>query len=221
MLSKNARFAVIATPLVMLALAGCADRMAVSSIPDDYRTNHPIMISEKESVIDLAVGSTDRGATRAQIQTLEGFLANYDRHAAPVLTIMRPTGAANDAAASRAAREFSKVAKANGVPSSRISMTTYDAGGSGASAPVRVSFVAVKAHTNDCGNWPEDLTQTANNKHYANFGCSYQNNLAAQISNPNDLLGPRKPTTIDAENRSVVIEDYRVNSTVFSPTINY
>jgi pilus assembly protein CpaD len=49
----------------------------------------------------------------------------------------------------------------------------------------------------------------AENKHYADFGCSYQNNLAAQIANPADLIGPRKQTSIDAERRGQVIDDYR------------
>jgi len=53
------------------------------------------------------------------------------------------------------------------------------------------------------------LLKTSENKHYADIGCSYQNNLAAQMANPNDLLGPRKQSDIDAENRSKVIDVYR------------
>jgi pilus assembly protein CpaD len=85
----------------------------------------------------------------------------------------------------------------------------YQAGSSEASAPVRVSFIAVRAQTDKCGRWPEDLVESSENKHYADFGCSYQNNLAAQMANPADLLGPRKQTTIDAENRGAVIDVYR------------
>lgn len=221
MLRSTMRIVTVAAPLAMLALAGCADRMKVGAIPDDYRTNHPIMIGEQEASIDLPVGATDHGATKAQVQTLEGFLVNYDRHAAPSLIIMRPTGALNDMAASKAAKDFARVAKANGVPANRINITTYEVGAPDTSAPVRVSYSTIRAYTNECGQWPEDLTRTKDNKHYENFGCAYQNNIAAQMSNPNDLLGPRKPTTIDAENRAVVIDDYRVNSRTFSPTINY
>ena len=62
------------------------------------------------------------------------------------------------------------------------------------------------------GRWPEDmLANTTDNKHYANFGCASQNNLAAQIANPGDLIAPRGMTSIDAERRSVVIEAYRDN----------
>ena len=71
----------------------------------------------------------------------------------------------------------------------------------------------MRAQTDKCGRWPEDILQnSAENKHYANFGCSYQNNLAAQIANPADLLGPRKQSPIDAERRSNVIDEYRRRS---------
>jgi len=74
---------------------------------------------------------------------------------------------------------------------------------------VRVSYARLRAHTDQCGRWPEDMLDTSENKHYADFGCSYQNNLAAQMANPADLLGPRKQTSIDAANRSKVIDVYR------------
>src|SRR5687767_3415912 len=69
--------AIVATAL----LAGCAkrDSITVGSVPDDYRTNHPIVIAEKEEVLDLPVSASDRGMTKQQRETLEGFLSGYDR----------------------------------------------------------------------------------------------------------------------------------------------
>jgi pilus assembly protein CpaD len=200
-------------------IAGCAgprDSVVVGAIPDDYRTNHPIVIAEKDQVIDLPVGASDRGMTAGQRASLEGFFADYDRSAAPALSILVPVGAANDVAASHAGHDFARLAKSNGVPESRILVSSYQAATPEISAPVRVAFTAMKAQTDKCGRWPDDLLQTAENKHYANFGCSYQNNLAAQIANPSDLLGPRKQTSIDAERRGRVIDGYR-NADVFAP----
>lgn len=204
--------AIVATAL----LAGCAkrDSITVGSVPDDYRTNHPIVIAEKEEVLDLPVSASDRGMTKQQRETLEGFLSGYDRSASPVLRIMTPSGAANEVAASYAANDFARMAKQSGIPASRLMITSYQAGSPDVSAPIRVSFTAMKAQTDKCGRWPEDIANTEDNKHYANFGCSYQNNLAAQIANPADLLGPRKETTIDAERRGQVIDAYR-NAPVF------
>ncbi|MDX8520560.1 CpaD family pilus assembly protein [Mesorhizobium dulcispinae] len=195
------------------SLAGCAnfhrDSLTVGAIPDDYRTNHPIVIAEKNQKIDLPVGAGDRGMTVSQRDTLLGFLDGYDRSAAPALTIAAPVGSANQAAAQAASRDFARLAIAAGVKRDRIVMTSYQSVVPEASAPVRVAFVAVKAQTDKCGRWPEDLLQTSENRHYADFGCSYQNNLAAQMANPNDLLGPRKQSDIDAENRGKVIDLYR------------
>ncbi|MGB3386786.1 MAG: CpaD family pilus assembly protein [Pseudaminobacter sp.] len=205
-----------AGPLLAVAavalLAGCANRsdsITVGAIPDDYRTNHPIVIAEKDQVLDLPVGASDRGMTKMQQVALQGFLADYDRSAAPVLTILVPAGTPNAVAAGEAGRDFARLARAKGVPAGRVHISSYQPVTLEVSAPIRVTYAAMKAQTGQCGRWPEDLAQTSENKHYANFGCSYQNNLAAQIANPADLLGPRQQTTIDAENRGRVIDDYR------------
>lgn len=204
-------------------LAACANRdsITVGSVPDDYRTNHPIIIAEKEFKLDLAVGAGDRGATKPQKASLEGFLANYDHTAKPVLSIMRPAGSKNELAAEQAANDFVAIAHKNGVDSGRVVVTAYQAGSPEVSAPVRVSYINVAAQTNKCGRWPADVLTNFENKHYTNFGCAYQNNLAAQIANPNDLLGPRKPTEIDAERRGIIIDDYRDAPSDWAPESEY
>jgi pilus assembly protein CpaD len=121
-------------------------------------------------------------------------------------------GSANEIAANNVAQGLVQLLKKNGVRASRVSIAAYQADAADTSAPIRVSYVAMRAHTDRCGRWPEDLTNTIENKHYANFGCSYQNNLAAQIANPADLLGPRKPGDIDAERRNIIIDDYRAST---------
>ncbi len=213
---KGSEMSRIVRPLLAAAavalLAGCAtnrDSVVVGSIPDDYRTNHPIVIAEKNQTIDIPVGNTDRGISRGQAETFVGYLSEYDRRTSPALTIMAPSGASNDMAATTVSRELMRIAAKNGVPSNRISIVRYQAAYADAASPIRVTYTAMRAQTDRCGSWPEDVLNTAENKHYANFGCSYQNNLAAQLANPADLLGPRKQTAIDAENRGVVIDVYR------------
>lgn len=207
------RLALAATAVALLA--GCANRdsVTVGSIPDDYRTRHPIVVSEKEQSVDVPVAATDRGVTITQRDAVEGFIANYDRSAAPPVTILTPYGSQNEIAANNVAQGLVHLLKKNGVPASRIAIAAYQADAAETAAPIRVSYVAMMAHTSKCGRWPDDLTKTSENKNYANFGCSYQNNLAAQIANPADLLGPRKPGEIDAERRNIIIDDYRNAST--------
>ncbi|WAX95294.1 CpaD family pilus assembly protein [Aminobacter sp. NyZ550] len=221
--AKARSFCSLLAVATVALLAGCANRdsVVVGSIPDDYRTNHPIVIAEKNQTIDIPVGVGDRGITRGQKVTFEGYLQNYDRQAAPTLTIMTPSGGANDVAASHAARGLMNIAMKAGVPRNRIAVTSYQAEYPEASSPIRVVYSAMRAQTGRCGRWPADIGDTTDNKHYANFGCSYQNNLAAQIANPADLLGPRKQSEIDAENRNVVIDQYRKPPAAWNPETFY
>lgn len=214
--------------LAVALLAGCTipqrDSVTVGSVPDDYRVNHPIIISDKEQSIDLPVSPTDRGMTKTQRVALGGFLSQYDRSASPVLNILAPSGALNDVAAVEASREMVKFARAAGVPKGRIVVSSYQAPSPDESSPIRVTYTSLRAHTDKCGRWPDDLVQAeaaTDNKHYADFGCSYQNNLAAQVANPADLIGPRKMSEVDAEKRGVVIDEYRKAPDSWSPEIDY
>jgi pilus assembly protein CpaD len=213
---------VLAAAAVAL-LSGCAkrDSITVGAIPDDYRTNHPIVIAEKEQTLDLPVGASDRGATASQRASLEGFFSGYDKSAAPVVTIASPSGSFNAPAAANVAQDFAQIARKNGVPGDRIMLASYQASPEEVNAPVRVSFAAMRAQTDKCGRWPEDLLNTSENKHYANFGCSYQTNVAAQIANPSDLLGPRKQSPIDAANRETVIGDYQAGDSDFRENVDF
>ncbi|MCR4268289.1 CpaD family pilus assembly lipoprotein [Nitratireductor sp. ZSWI3] len=206
-----------AGPLLLLAgavlLAGCnaakRDSVIVGSIPDDYRTNHPIVVSESSEHIDLPVGTSSRRMTRDQAATLAGFLDGYDRRTGGTVTVLVPAGSANELAASNVASDFTRLLRERGVPGERIAVLAYQSPSPDVAPPIRVSYPVVKASTGRCGRWPKDIMDTTENKLYANFGCSYQNNLAAQVANPNDFLGPRKMTEIDAENRDAAIIDYK------------
>jgi pilus assembly protein CpaD len=72
------------------------------------------------------------------------------------------------------------------------------------------------AHAKQCGDWPEDLSKTAQNDAYANFGCSQQNNIAAMVANPQDLVRPRATAPSDPMRRIKVFENYRNGEAVAS-----
>tara|TARA_R110002020_G_scaffold234101_2_gene445952 strand:- start:1152 stop:1850 length:699 start_codon:yes stop_codon:yes gene_type:complete len=200
--------------LLALLLSGCAGRnsVTVGAIPDDYRTNHPIIVSEKERVFDLPVASGDRKLTVSMRESIRGVANEYRGSASGAVRILAPSGSANSGAASVLVREVADVLRREGIPGDRIISSLYQAGSANDAAPIRISFMAITASTNECGRWPEDmLANGMDNKHYANFGCATQNNLAAQIANPGDLLAPRGVTPIDAARRANVIETYRSN----------
>lgn len=194
--------------LAVSLLAGCAPREMTGSIPDDYRTNHPIVISEKEQVADIPVGHADSKLSITQRSIVQQAAANYHANGSGVIHILLPAGSPNERAATRLRGDIAATLRKGGVKPFNISSERYQAGAEG-SPPIRLSYSAMTASTGPCGQWPKDLLDTADNKHYANFGCASQNNLAAQVANPADLLGPRASSPIDAERRGIVIEDYR------------
>lgn len=194
------------------SLAGCANRdnMSTGALPDDYRTRHPIVIAEAEHAIDVPVGSSDRRLTAGARDVIRGFAQSYTNSSTGTVQILVPRGSANAEAASSLRKDIRGALVGAGVPANRLVEVTYQAEPYGDAAPVRLSYTAITAKTAPCGNWPKDLVvNTIENKNYENFGCASQANLAAQISNPLDLLGPRAMSPIDAVQRGQVIKDYR------------
>jgi pilus assembly protein CpaD len=208
--------AALALTTAMLAGCGTKDPTMTASIPDDYRTRHPIVLTEAEHTLDVPVASGDRALTMSMRDNIRGFAQDYASKTKGTMQIMVPKGSANAGAAAVLRKDIRATLVAAGVPGRRIIETAYGAAGQGDAAPIRLAFVSTTAKTNTCGQWPEDLAvNTIENRQYYNFGCASQANLAAQIANPMDLVGPRGMTPIDAERRATAIQDYREWGTRF------
>lgn len=212
--SRPMRAAFSVTLLVsVMALSSCGtrpDRNATGSIPDDYRTRHPIVLTEDAQTLDIPIALGDRSLTTGVRDNIRGFAADHTAKSRGAVQIMLPRGSANAAAADHMRKEIRTTLLSAGVKRDQMIETNYDASGYGPAAPIRLAFFAITAKAGPCGEWPEDLVEnTMENKNYHNFGCATQANLAAQIANPMDLVQPRGMTPIDAEQRNVVIQDYR------------
>jgi pilus assembly protein CpaD len=93
-----------------------------------------------------------------------------------------------------------------GVPRSRILVGTRDVAGD--DRRVEINFVGYSAHTEACGDWSTNLAETQANDTSPNFGCSVQQNIAAMVANPRDVLGPQDMGVSDATRRSDVMNKY-------------
>jgi pilus assembly protein CpaD len=221
MTSHNSTFRVlgIATAISVAALlTSCAarpDRVTTNSVPgsNDYRTAHPITLAEVQHSLDVPIGTGERKLTTPLRDLVRGFAQDYLALSKSTVSIAVPVSSANAGAANNVKGEIRKVLIEAGVKSNHIVLTSYDPSDASASAPVRLNFVAVTAITGDCGLWPTDLfgPTIRDNTNWENFGCASQQNLAAQIANPADLVGPRGMTPIDAQRRAEVIKIYRTD----------
>jgi len=215
----------LAVMLPAVAISGCAkhskDHFTVGSVKSNYKTQHPIVLKEQEQTLDVPVTQTMHDLPVAAQSAVQGFTNAFKRSASGRITIMLPSGSPNESAARKLSNTIRQVVSNAGVPGNRISTVTYYAAEHGSAAPIRLSYGAVNASVTGCGKWKADLTENADNRNYHNFGCATQSNLAAMISNPADLLGPRGSTTIDASRRSKVIEDYRAGTEPNTPDSTY
>jgi pilus assembly protein CpaD len=221
---QNAKLTAKRTPkialglLALLALTSCGgsgkDGMSTGSIPDDYRTRHPIVVTDVEHSLDLPVAQGSSRMTLGMQDTVTGFAQDYRNASTGYVQILVPHGSPNGPAASSLVRQVRGQLIAKGVPSSKIIERPYQAQASGDAAPIRLSYVATTAVAGPCGQWPEDLANdTSKNESWENFGCATQANLAAQLASPTDLIAPRGMTPIDADRRMQVISDYRSGKT--------
>ncbi|MEN3792899.1 CpaD family pilus assembly protein [Fulvimarina sp. MAC3] len=196
---------------IALALSACGNvhHIEVGSIPDDYRTRHPIVVSEADEALDIPVVSSDRELAISDSGRVQDFASRFRRSGADTMTVLVPYGSRNAAAATSIAHAVTRTLVKAGVSRGRIVLQSYSAHDALRPTPVRLVYSTLVAQTGPCGRWPEDLGDTHENKNYANFGCATQQNLAAQIADPRDLLSPRGMGPVDGERRDRVIENYR------------
>lgn len=208
---------VLAGTALAVAIAvfpGCAsysqDPVIVGSVPDDYRTRHPIIVSESERSADIVVPIRAYRLSARARDTVREMGYKFKTSGARSLAILIPSGSANQAAARRLARDAVGELSRLRIGHDRIVIEHYDAAAHGDAATLRLAYTDLVASVpSGCGDWNEDLLATADNRNYYNFGCATQNNLAQMIANPADLLGPRGMSEIDSTRRTNVIDTWR------------
>jgi len=207
--------------LAMALTSGCAsysrDQYTVGSVPDDYRTRHPIVVSENETVRDIVIPRHINKLPLRGRDIVRSAGLKYKSSGAKSIAILIPSGSPNERAARKAASDAVEELRLVNIRSNQIVIKHYEASGHGASATLRIVYTDLTASVDSkCGQWDEDILDTKENINYANFGCATQNNLAQMIANPADLLGPRGMSEIDSTKRTKVIEDWRETSTSLS-----
>ncbi|MCP4073421.1 MAG: pilus assembly protein CpaD [Hyphomicrobiales bacterium] len=211
----------IVSLLAAALVTGCAsagkDKMVVGTTPDDYRSRHPIVVSESETVEDIPISGNMRELSFRDRNVVSDFASRFRRTGGRSMQVMVPSQSANEAAARRISAQVVTALIDEGINRSQIAVVSYHAGDHSNSAPIRISFLALAANVGQCGVWNENIAGNSENRQYSNFGCATQNNLAKIIANPADLIGPRGESTIDATRRDTVITNWRENGSSSLP----
>ena len=201
--------------LAGVALAGCAGKQTadLNVAPSSYQTRHPIVVDASPTNLDLPAGNQKTHFSPGTKSAITGFAYQYRRSGGKGIDILVPSGSSNEASASHLAGHAREALNKAGIPSSHIRTRSYKAISAQHPGHVRLTFTAIKARVaSECGVWPTDVGNDFNNENYENFGCASQQNLAAIIADPNDLISPRGPGEINPERTDVVISDFESNA---------
>ena len=200
----------------LVALSGCGqtDRIvANSSVPlTDYRARHPIVLSEARSSLDIFPSGSQRGLDTHSAKQIYAFASQYRDLGHGPVTILLPRGRSRDAGALLA--DIKRVLTLGGAGAGVV-VSSYPVADPHLASTVRLSFAGTKAVVADqCGQWPVDLASASSiegweNKPYWNLGCATQTMIAAQTSDPRDLVAPRGEDPADTATRDRAIKAVR------------
>jgi pilus assembly protein CpaD len=198
------------TTLRILAAAALIAMGSCTTTPDknpgmmmpDGAANHPIMVEPSYRALKLDWAPAAGGLSQQDQVAFGAFVSDYLAHGNGSIAISTPAVmGGQDVAGWFAAR-----INAMGVPKDKILVASHDA--AQGDLRVEVNYVSYQARTDKCGDWSEDLAFTLMNDTPKNFGCSVQQNIAAMVADPRDLLGPRQMGDSDGARRTAVIGNY-------------
>ena len=185
-----------------ILVAGSCSVPNENTVWEDGARNHPIAVEPTFRDLKVQFAGGAQGMTRDDAIKFDAFLADYRLHGNGSLGISVPGGAPANAAITY----FAERAASTGISRDKILVSTHDVANS--DFRVDVSYIAYTAHTKGCGDWSENEAFTLDNRTPANFGCSVQQNIAAMVADPRDLLGPGSMGSVDAARRASVMDHY-------------
>ncbi len=175
--------------------------------PPDYYTpvthweRHPIEVTKGTLKLKLATSSPSLSSN--QQNALLRLSGEVRGAATGPVVISRPSASRNGQAI---ANQAAHILTGQGISGPMLRYATYPGG---RYDPVVVSYSRTFATVAACGDWSRSLTITGLNEPYDNLGCAQQNNIAALVANPEDIVTPRGQTPPDAMRRQQVFTDYR------------
>jgi len=189
--------------LAGLAAAGCASG-GDASIPLTPLSRYALQVEPGLDRIALAVH--EQGLSSNQHAALRDLATRYGASGAGPVRIESPAG--DDPVAVEQAYAVRSFLQAAGVPGERIQMAAYAA--PDPRSPVLAGFETFRARVPDCSAEARDMGPGRfSNQSSGGFGCAITANMAAQITDPRDILGARAMTPADSGRAAVVFENYR------------
>lgn len=194
--------------LAAAAVAGCRPDHSSPQVAGwtliDPTERHPILVSQEPVTLNVPVHRGSYGLSNSGRERVARFLHRYRATDTgnSKLVIATPAGHANEVAGMQIVSEIREIIADAGFSPASVHVEPS----SGSS--VRLSYLRVVAQGPECGLWPTNVAKDPANVPYPNLGCANQQNFAAMVSNPADLLGPRTVTPRPGDRRTATYDKY-------------
>lgn len=167
---------------------------------------HPITVDSQVVTLTLApqAGGELSALDAAKIRAFALDYMNKGHGPVSLTSPARPSRAA-EAFMGRIDDVFQQV----GLPQGTAQRTSY-ARSAGADDAYILSYTHYVATPSACGVWRDRRTRDYKNLRTPNFGCATQNNLAAMVIDPHDLVAPADMTSPDAAIRIRGVRAFRL-----------
>jgi pilus assembly protein CpaD len=175
---------------------------------------HPISVDSQIVTLTIDADPTTTDLSDMDKARLRAFANAYLTSGHGPLTITVPSGHA-DADGHEAAADIRKALNDAGVPWETLSGATYRTGGD-AGDQLIVSYTHYVATPSECGVWKGVTARDYRNIRTPNFGCATQNNIAAMLADPHDLIAPATLAPRDAMASTRGVAAYRGGETTSS-----
>jgi len=196
--------------IAFAAVAGCAFPGTTNpNLPMQYQERHPITILATDAEMEISVNPNSVALLRMDETRLRAFAAAYRTRGHGPLVVMVPSETPNSMAATQVLADVHAVLTDEGLHPDDVASRPYRTSENPAWAPLVLSFTRFEAEASPCGDWSESYSQRFNGNATPNWGCATQNNLAAMVSEPADLVTPRNMTPAVASQRTDMLERYR------------
>lgn len=193
-----------------VTLAACGGFNGRENAMYDARFRHPIAVDPQVVTLQIDAPRDKVALSVADKAALGAFASSYKSRGHGLLTISAPSGSPNERTAIALVAETRALLSEIGLAQAAVGYAAYRASSANTNAPLVLTYRRYVASASPCGNWSENYAFNPNNELSPNFGCATQNNLAALVADPADLIGPRDWDPAYAPRRDQVIENYRV-----------
>lgn len=202
---------IVALAVLAAALPACAPTIAEGPPPLNALSRFPLQVEPGMDQIALAVH--EDGVSPNQRSALAALADRFALSGAPVIRVEAPAG--NDPVATQAAWNVRDALSSLGVPSERVLVMAYDAPDT--RAPVLAGFETVRARVPDCSGTGSAGRAAFSNQPSPGLGCALNANMAAQIANPRDIVGPAPLGPAEGGRRSTAFDNYRAGQITSAP----